>query len=36
MQEAYRLRALGLGKSSMEVSDCLFILAKWSLKDKKY
>lgn len=36
MQESYRLRALGLGKSSLEVSDCLFTMAKWSLKEKKY
>lgn len=31
MQEAYRLRAQGLGKSSIEASDCLYTMAKWSI-----
>jgi hypothetical protein len=36
MQEAYRLRAAGLGKSSLEASECLLMLARWALPQKKY
>jgi hypothetical protein len=36
MQEAYRLRAQGLGKSSIEASDCLYTMARWSLAEKNY
>lgn len=31
MQEAYKLRSLGLGKSSIEASSCLLTLSKWHL-----
>lgn len=36
MQESYRLRSQGLGKSSLEASECLFLLSKWCLAEKKY
>ena len=36
MLEAYRLRVQGLGKSSLEASNCLFALASWNLTDKKF
>jgi len=36
MQESYRLRAQGHGKSSLEASNSLFVLSQWCLEDKKY
>lgn len=36
MQESYRLRVQGLGKSSLEASNCLLALASWTLADKKF
>lgn len=36
MQESYRLRAQGLGKSSLEASNCLFCLTNWTLSQKKF
>jgi hypothetical protein len=36
MQEAYRLRAMSLGKSSLEASECLLTMARWALPQKKY
>lgn len=36
MQEAYRLRSQCLGKSSLEASEALLVLAKWNLAARKY